>query len=141
MQSTTITTSSGSELKIQHAKFGDVLALQNAILKEIGKGGSSVDIKDFKSLKELDVSAIAPLVCGLMSSEDVQACVFKCLGVCTYNKAKINANTFDDSLEAREDYMEIVFNCVKVNLSPFVKSLRSQLEEVFKKLKESQEQK
>ena len=63
------------------------------------------------------------------TSEDFNKALFKCLGRCVYDEFHaITPQFFDDNPEAIEDYYEIVAYCVKVNLTPFFKSLVTALQ-------------
>jgi hypothetical protein len=83
---------------------------------------------------------IKDLFFGLMTSEKFDRIIFKCLASCTYNGIKITKQLFDDMPEARQDYYQIIKECVEINLNPFLKSLTSQLSTLFQiPMSESQE--
>lgn len=135
---------SGNRVVINTAPFRDVVALKNALLREFKNyplGIKLVTVLNSKSTKdtikeildkELDFTSIIDFIKDVLisseTSEDLTAQIFNCLKYCTYNTAyKIDYNLFDEVKEARADYYEIIFACIKENLSPFIKSLVSTL--------------
>lgn len=135
---------SGNRVVINTAPFRDVIALKNALLKEfknyplgiklvnvLSDKNAKDTVKDLLS-KEIDFTEIFDFIKNVIissdTSEDLTAQIFNCLKYCTYNTAyKIDYNLFDEIKEARGDYYEIIFYCIKENLSPFIKSLVSTL--------------
>lgn len=135
---------SGNRVVINTAPFRDVIALKNALLKEfknyplgiklvnvLSDKNAKDTVKDLLS-KEIDFTEIFDFIKNVIissdTSEDLTAQIFNCLKYCTYNTAyKIDYNLFDEIKEARGDYYEIIFACIKENLSPFIKSLVSTL--------------
>ena len=132
---TNITTKSGAEIVIRPASFKNAMALKNAVMKELSSDGVDFNM-DFNG-----VADIVPLFAKVDSSEAVQSALFACLATCSYNKAKINLELFDDHESARSDYYEIIIACAKENLSPFFKNLLSGLGDVIPKMAESLKQK
>lgn len=120
---------SGAKVKINVAPFGAAMKLKSAIQKKYAETGIEI-AGDFKELKlsELDLSIdkIAQLAMALDSSEEIYRALFDCLIRCTYNGEKITESTFEP-VEAREDYYQIVIECLKVNFTPFLKGLASRL--------------
>lgn len=130
-----ITTKAGADLVIRPASFKDAMALKNAVLKEIAGG-------------DLDLGAniggaedIVKVFAKVDSSEGVQKALMKCLERCTYDKARITEQLFDDNHKAREDYYEIIIACAKENLSPFFKNLLTGLSSIQAIIPESLKQK
>lgn len=119
---------SGAKVVINPADWRDAVALKSAIAKELSKSDLSIDIETIS--KSQDITEFVKLFLVLDSSDVVYAAVFKCLIRCTYKGEKIEEATFED-LEAREDYYEIVFNCIKENISPFFKGLRSRFSQLL----------
>lgn len=120
---------SGAKVVINVADFKSSMALKNAIASELSRGQFSLGSLDgdIEGFLEMDTSKLEPLLKGALlldSSEKVNEALFKCLIRCTYNGAKITEETFEAE-EARADYYEIVLECLKVNLMPFMKSLVS----------------
>jgi len=79
--------------------------------------------KNLEDLFEEDVMAI---IVTVDSSQEVFDCVFDCLKNSIYNGVPIKPDVFDD-LKAREDFYDVVYQCIKVNLTPFFKKLLSEL--------------
>ena len=130
-----IVVSSGATVKINPAPWGDTMALKAAIGKELA--GS--DLKAFKmdmSVKlteqDFNLADLAQVALSIDSSPAVYKALFACLGRCTYNGQRITEQTFEDE-NARQDYYEIVIECLRVNLSPFFKGLLSKLSPFLKR--------
>ena len=117
---------------INVADWRSAMALKNAIAKEFSASDfdlSGIDAKSIKDIGNLDLNVITPFLKVIMqvdSSEAVNAAIMQCLAKSTYNSERITADTFEDT-EARADYYEIVFECLKVNLLPFFGGLISKL--------------
>lgn len=140
------TTKSGADLTINIAPFRDVMNLKNEIQKTIKKEDlanfAELDIEKLKQGNAKDIfSGITNAILAVDSSDEVYKAIFKCLLRCTYKGEKITETTFED-VDARSDYYEIVFLCVKENLAPFFKNALSMLPSI-KSLttQKSQEQK
>ena len=126
--------STGASVIINPADFKSAMALKGSIAGELAAGNLKLDgltkgDLDVQNLMNLDMSVIEPLLQTLFSidsSEKVNDAIFACLTKCLYNGEKITEATFDN-VEAREDYYLIVFECLKVNLTPFFKGLVSKL--------------
>ena len=129
------TTVNGNATLILHeATFADCIILQSVIMEEAKK--LKIDIGDMDiSLNITSMSNlldnVKDLFFGLMTSEKFDRIIFKCLTTCTYNGIKITKQLFDDMPEARQDYYQIIKECVEINLNPFLKSLTSQLSTLF----------
>lgn len=119
-----ISVPSGTIVKISEAPWADAMALKNAIGLELAKGNIDISL-DFQ--KDMDVGQLIKLVALLDSSQNVQNALMKCLARCTYDGQAINSATFEP-VGARQDYYDIVVECLKENLSPFFKSLLSRLQ-------------
>lgn len=124
------TVNGNAELILNEATFADCIILQSVIMEEAKK--LKIDIGDMDI--SLNVSSMSNLLdnikdlfFGLMTSDKFDRIIFKCLGSCTYNGIKITKQLFDDIPEARQDYYQIIKECVEINLNPFLKSLTSQL--------------
>lgn len=128
---------------INEAPFKDAIALKNALLSELVKyplglklvnmlqTGNKDVFQNFLN-KELDFTECFDFLKNVLISsdvsEDLNNKLFNCLKYCTYNTMyKIDDNLFDEVKDARLDYYEIIFACVRVNLYPFFKSLVSEL--------------
>ena len=124
------TVNGNATLILNEATFADCLILQSVIMEEAKKlkinvGEIEIDFGGASVTSLLD--SVKDLFFGLMISEKFDRIVFKCLSYCTYNNAKITKQLFDDMPEARSDYYQIIKECLEINLSPFLKSLTSQL--------------
>ena len=113
---------SGAEIVINMAPWLDAKRLKAAIEKEAAVAGVKLD--DLKA----DVSVLISTALSVDSSEAVDAALWACLVRCTRNKEKITPATFNTE-EGRQDYYEIMLECLKVNFSPLFGSLLSVLPE------------
>lgn len=112
---------SGAELRITLAPFADSKALYQAMLEEM------------KVLK-IDPSAqienlVKDIFCIGLSSQKVEAALKVCLARATYNKIRIDENTFEPE-EARQDYIPLCFNVATENIRPFMKSLYAEFSRI-----------
>lgn len=109
-----LTLPSGAVLKITLAPFADGKDLQVALLQELS--GISIDMT-------ADVRAFyKDLFCVSFSSPKVEKALNKCLERATYNSKRIDAQTFEP-IEAREDYMVVLWEVALHNILPFMKNL------------------
>ena len=132
------TTESKAEVVINMANFIDASRLRVAVLGAIKESGveiSKVNIEKLLSGVKEDMGAavksgaldsLLDMVISLDCSEKVNNEIFNCLKRSTYNSEKITRDTFNEP-EARGDYYHIVIMCLKVNLTPFFKTLFSKL--------------
>tara|TARA_R110000744_G_C19209653_1_gene545880 strand:- start:303 stop:719 length:417 start_codon:yes stop_codon:yes gene_type:complete len=118
----------GAKVVINPADWKDAVNLKSAIAKELSKSDVKIELDDLTNAS--DISEFIKLFLVLDSSEVVYDNIFKCLARCTYHGEKITEDTFED-IKAREDYYEITFHCIKENLNPFFKGLRSRLSQLM----------
>lgn len=112
------TASSGAKVTIHLAPFERVMALKNLVLNK-------------KSELIMTIDEIGPeMLAAMIDSEpDISAAVWPLLISCLRNGQKIVPSTFDDA-ESRKDYLQIVGECVKENLSPLFVGLSLKLKEM-----------
>lgn len=110
---------SGAILKIQMAPYRPAKTLFDAIVREAKSSNISFDT-------ELDVNFIKNICLGVVSSPEVEKSLWPCLAHCTYDGLRINEDTFN-SLQAREDFLEICMEVGKENVLPFAKHLYAKL--------------
>jgi hypothetical protein len=119
-----VTLPSGAILKINPARFDESKALHQALLREFNKVHIDADLENEK------VDVVNPAkdaLCLAFSSQEVEACLWKCLIHCTYNDgasgdSKILPITFEPQ-QARGDFIEVCVEVAQDNIAPFVKSL------------------
>lgn len=128
-------TENGAEVVLNIASFKDAMNLKNAIGKELSK--SDIDLK--KVDLNTDLSEMFNIILAIDCSDDVFKAIFKCLERSTYDGFKITENTFEDE-KAREDYYEVIIECLRINLSPFFKGLTSRLKNITKPTQEESPQ-
>lgn len=116
---------SGAKVIINEATWQKAMALKNAISKELSEVGIDIDMSTLQAENKSDAlnGLIEPLL-KVDSSPEVYKALFECLEYCNYDGEKITEDTFED-LGARQDYYQIMIECIKVNLSPFFKGLLS----------------
>lgn len=109
----------GKELRITLASFDDAMDLKDAIEIAV-KGGElniSTDVLE-KDLSESDFGNILKAVLSVDCSKEIRACLFKCAERAVLGTDKINKEFFEN-VEHRKYYYQIMFEVMKVNLSPF----------------------
>jgi hypothetical protein len=121
---------SGKKLGIDIAPFTDSKALWQAMLEEL----KSLHL-DPKA--DVDVNFIKDIFCSGISSKKVEACLWDCFKRVIYNDGKITKDTFE-SVEAREDYLDICFEVAKENIMPFTKNLSAKYQSMLKMLQNVQ---
>lgn len=102
---------SGAELKIWLAAFPD----GHALFKAVSKTLEGTDIGEL---------TVQQLSMRLLSSEILEAAIWKCMGKATYKGQRITKETFEP-LEARSDFMEVMEEVMAYNLVPFSKNVAS----------------
>lgn len=122
MDSVDIITGSGAAAVISAAPFKDAMALKNALWRELATAGIKIDELSLKT----DFKKLFGAFLIIDSSENFNKNIMTCLARCTYNEKKIVESTFETE-SAREDYYQLAFECLKVNLNPFAKGLISKL--------------
>lgn len=135
-----ITTNSKKKIKIIPASFEEQLDLKDAFWNVLKENPEITNL--FKEGDNSLESAIRGILFADTSKTFIDK-VFECLLSCVYEDArKIDKYLFEDVPELREDYYEIIFECCKVNLTPFFKSLSSAFLKVLEQTQsESPEQK
>lgn len=146
----------GQELIITPATFDEAMNLQDSILKSVHDNKikfdfmDDVDLKDIVNektgneddvLDKINISSdlIGDFINTIISigiSKSVRANLFICAERAVFGRKrdKIDKDFFEN-VENREYYFGIMFEVMKVNLSPFFKGLFSQYGEVLKNLK------
>lgn len=117
---------SGRVLRLGLAPFRDSKALFDAICLEVK--GNSLDPR-----MEVDINFIKDTAMGLIASEKVFGCIQVCMAKCLYNGQRIDEQTFE-SVEGREDFLEICMHVTKENVLPFMKNLSSKFAPLMKEL-------
>ena len=131
-----ITTQNGKKnLVINPASFQTAINLKKAAAKCLLDAGITKDM----NFQGLDISLLIDkgleLLCSAETSDDFERALFECLQACYIDengiKNKITRDIFDEKPELREDYYEIISNCIEVNLRPFFKSLVTEFKARF----------
>ena len=110
--------STGARIVINPCSFVEARKLQSTIQKAL--------LGQQLNLERLMDTDLMTVIFALDSSEEVLDCLFMCLKKSLYNDNAIKPELFDD-LKAREDLYEIFFNCIKLNIYPFLKTVLSKL--------------
>lgn len=116
MENKEITLQSGAILKITVAPFEESKALYQAVCEEL----RGVRIDSSSEATHL----VKDLLCTGLSSKKIESCLAKCLARSTYNGIRIvkESDVFE-KVEARADYIEVIYAVAEFNLAPFTKSL------------------
>lgn len=117
---------SGAKLKITPSSFAVAKDLFQAVTEEM-KGLS------ISSSTEIDINLFKDLFCSGLSSKKIEKCLWECMKKATYNDLKITEDTFEP-VEARQDYLQVMFEVAKENISPFMKSLFASFGDILKKI-------
>lgn len=118
------TLKTGAVLHVTPARFDDSNALKKALLA--AAKGLELDLADLKSNgSQIDVGVLINPILEALTSELVEACIFKCAaGKALYENIKVDKALFDDANlgeQAREDYHEICLKIIEVNCTPLFK--------------------
>lgn len=108
----------GARVVINPCSFMEAFKLKSVIQNALLSTG--------KNIEDLLDEDLGTVIFSLDGSEEVMLCLFECLKKSLYNGNAIKPDVFDD-VKAREDLYEIFFNCIKVNLHPFLKTILSKL--------------
>ena len=126
----TKTLASGRKLELQHADFDVAMALLQAVARELLKVGIDVKVnpRRIQDLLNADfpVAVFKDALCNLVASVEVLGLVRQCMARCLYQGQAIGETTFE-SVEAREDFLEIAQEVMMLNLRPFLGKLLSRL--------------
>lgn len=115
----------GADIVIYSAPWRDAKMLFMAVSREASRQGVNFDDP---------ANSFFSLFFRLCGSIEVDSALAICLQRCTYNNEKITDETFN-SIEAREDFHQVVKECAMVNLGPLGKELYSEFEALFAKKK------
>lgn len=134
-----VTTNGNKKIKITPASFQDAVNLKKAAYKALKESGFLKDSGNLSAPEFSDVINVAfDLISAAESSSELEAALFECLKVCIYDeKYKISKQLFDDFIDLREDYYEIMTKCLEVNLRPFFKSLVTEFKTRLNQFQES----
>ena len=120
-------------VKINIADFISSMKLKKAVVEAVKESGIDISSVDIGNLKAEAISSMVEAVLSVDSSDKVEDAIFKCLARCTYGGEKITRGVFEP-VEVRENYYEIIFACLKVNLAPFFAPLFSKFTELQEKI-------
>ncbi|RPJ58269.1 MAG: hypothetical protein EHM12_08270 [Dehalococcoidia bacterium] len=130
-----------NELRITPSTFDEAIDLKDAVEEAINKGNLNLDLSSIKDvsdgedgedkgpLSSVSNETVTSFVKTLLSvdmSKKVRNCLFVCAERAVVGTEKINKDFFE-KVGNREYYYEIMFEIMKVNISPFFKGLFSRL--------------
>ena len=81
---------------------------------------------------DLSQDTVQHLAMTLLSSEQIEAALWPCMGRASYNGLKINPGLFENA-EIRCDFLEVMKEVLGYNLIPFSKNLGSLSTAIFRK--------
>ena len=122
MQQDPITLKNGALLTVSLAPFADANRLLKAIARELALVNFDLGNLDLKEISGKDINVLKNAVFQLVQSDAVEAAVLKCAEKCLYNNERITADTFNTE-DARQNYLRVVWEVIKANLSPFFAGL------------------
>lgn len=112
----------GKELRITPAGFQDALALEKAIGRALKGTRLELPTDMQAEITGEMFSDIISTVLNVATSNEVEACLFKCAERALLGEEKIDL-AFFESVENREHYYPIMIEVIKVNVGPFFKGL------------------
>lgn len=126
------TAARGVKLVVGYADFADVMPLKSALAAKFKDFNLDVSaLKGLDDLKNLDIALFLNPIIAMDSDKEIHAMILKGLEKSTYDREKITEQLFNDIPAAREDYYEILFAFLRVNIFPFYKGLSSWLSTMF----------
>ena len=115
-----ITLPSGVLLRISLAPFDEAERLRETAFEEM----KTIDLNPDK---EMDANFYKNLFCTAFSSNKFKEALKPCMARALYGDNKCHLSSTWESPEAREDYMAVLSEVAKENLTPFLKGLTSSL--------------
>lgn len=120
-----ITLPSGRSLAVEIAPFTPANKLKKAIAADLvgvdlsGMQLGKLDLNlDVSKLDGASLNAFKNVLCILLASDRVEACVFECAVRSTIDGQKITRESFDPA-EARGDYLFVAWEVIKANAGAF----------------------
>lgn len=108
---------SGAVLGINPAPFDDANELKRVVLAELKNVEFSGAVDQFALLKNL--------VCSGFSSKEIESHIHKCMKRCTYRGERIDVKQTFEPIEARGDYLLVLWHVAEENIAPFLSGLSS----------------
>lgn len=112
---TEITLPSGAVLKITLAPFAQAKALYQAVLTELCTLNIQLDA-------DVDANFLKDLFCTGLASKKIDSALAECLKRVTYDGQRVTDAIFEPEA-ARGDYLVVLVEVARCNISPFTKSL------------------
>lgn len=130
---------SGADLEVTMASFAESNLLRKAVMREVetvkvsfeGEGKALKDLFQME-MNDAAINTIKNMLMRLAASDSIEDALWPCLGRATYNRKKIDRDTFEDEA-ARGDYLVVAKEVLWFNLSPFFKNLGSMLSAIPQK--------
>ena len=127
---------SGAVLEASICSFDEGKNLFKAVTREMETIKLDIGDMDFSSLtnKNAEISSemvntMKNIASRLISSNEIESCLWPCLGRATINNIKVTKGTFED-IDIRGDYIIVLKEILIFNMSPFTKSLISMLKDL-----------
>ena len=123
---------SGAILEATLASFEEGNALMKSVVKEVESLKISLgdlNLKNFDIESEMNdemINTIKNYAARMISSEEIEACLWVCMGRARYDNQPIKKDLFEEA-EKRGDYLIIMKEVLVYNLVPFFKGLGSLL--------------
>lgn len=124
-----VTLISGATLQIGVANFREAKTLFDSILQKI-------EGNNWDPTHKVDINFIKNVALSVVSSPDVEKNLWPILERCLYghHKDKINESLFDNSMEARADFIEICYHVALESVGPFMKNLYGKYKPMLQEL-------
>jgi len=118
----------GKELDITLGSFQEADNLFKAVCHALK--GNKIDIPDSvkSDLSTGQLSGILDMLLSVISDDEIESCIFECAKRCGIGPTheKINIEYFDKE-ENRQEYIPVMLEIAKANLTPFIKGITSSL--------------
>lgn len=124
-----VTLPSGAKLLITPSSFPVAKALYQSVLNEMKPVEINSDDEMATFMKDI--------YCHIFSSPEIEKRLFDCMKKATYNGKRIESvDDVFESVEARQDYLDVCYEVALENLLPFTKNLYAKYQAILVKMKD-----
>ena len=118
-----ITLKSGAILTLSLASFGDSNRLLKTVARELAAVNFDMDVVNFSALSGKDVNVLKNAIFQVVQSAELELVLKDCMKKCLYNGNRIVLPDTFEPEDARQDYLPVAWEVIKVNLLPFFAGL------------------
>lgn len=110
---------SGAKLRVDMCDYSTSKKLLSAFLSEMKQ--NKINPQD-----EIDANFYKDIFCSCFTSTLIESAMKDCFKKALYNNNPITDELFENE-KSREDYLQICFHVIEVNIGPFLKGLLQKL--------------